>query len=496
MAETDFLTNKLSHLEGNLSGLSGTAYKMLSSLTASTIWGETDLQYHFTSDEGFDTGGDIGFYFSVSTLDDSFGFSSLAIRAYQMIDSVSNLDFTKSDTSTDADHILGSVTDSNTNIEGFFEFPNTGNSFGVLNQGLSQMAADPELAGDGEYANWTVLHEIGHGLGLKHTHKETNGLPPLDTVGAAMDNERYSVMSYNGSATASAYGHAVSLMALDVATLQALYGKEAYATGASTYTLNDAGDAALDLTEGDVEIGRAYYCIWDSGGVDELNYGGTASSVLLNLNDATLETGSIAGSLKSLIAALKTTDYFAELSEALKLEITDSWHHAGGFFSRVLDDNGGSFVGIDGGFSIANGAQIENAIGGALDDLIIGNEGVNTLSGLGGGDTMLGGAGVDTVDGGSGGDWLDGGKGADTLTGGLDGDRFVFAKGYGRDAITDFVDGDLIDLSRLAAIKSFRDLTKNHMEQDGNDVRVVAGKDVLVIEGVDTTELGKFDFVI
>src|SRR5262249_50879686 len=52
--------------------------------------------------------------------------------------------------------------------------------------------------------------------------------------------------------------------------------------------------------------------------------------------------------------------------------------------------------------TLSSGATIENAIGGALNDIITGNALNNTLSGGAGNDTLDGGAGTDTLDGGAG----------------------------------------------------------------------------------------------
>jgi Ca2+-binding RTX toxin-like protein len=488
-------------------GLSSRGYALLNSLTAGTIWAETSLQYYFGNaatlavDAEFKA--DYRYFFGKATPDSEFYFEDLASRAFQIIGTVSNLAFSETTDLLQADQVLVSTDAPKKPWEGFFEFPGTSFhdeapdtdswSLGTLNSGLKVMTKRPAFDGDGEYANWTVLHEIGHSLGLKHTHKEKSGLPPLDTVGRFMDNERYSVMSYNGSATALAFGHAVSFMALDIASLQALYGARDYATGASAYSLMNAGGGALDLSEGAVAIGRAYYCIWDSGGEDAINYAGTGKSVLVNLNDATLDTKAISDDLQALIAQLKNTFFFKHLASNLQDEITDAWHHAGGFFSRVLNRADGDYKGVAGGYSIAHGAEIENASGGDKADLLIGNEGDNVLSGLAGNDALLGGSGADMLDGGEGADRLDGGYGTDTLAGGAGADRFVFATGYGEDTVTDFEAGDVIDLTRLTGVIDFADLQVQMTEENGNVV-IIVGADSLVIENVTKADLDEGDF--
>jgi len=483
---------------------------LLNSLTARKVWAETDLQFMFGDETtlAWDAEFEADYHSTFGGLPDAEFLASLktlTLNAFDMIDSVSILDFSETSTQSEADQVLVTNDRPNSGFEGFFEFPGTSFhdgteqtdswSIGALNGGLEQMAAAPELAGDSEYANWTVLHEIGHSLGLKHTHKESNG-KALDTVGRFMDNERYSVMSYNGAARAFEYGHAVSFMALDVAALQALYGAEDYATSDSTYTLVNAGGGDLSLEEGSVKIGRAYYCIWDSLGNDQIDYGGSDKSVLINLNDATLETGSVSGDLKSLFSSLKITAFFKDLSAKLQDEITDSWHHAGGFFSRVINASSGEYKGMAGGFSIAHGAEVENANGGDIGDLLIGNEGNNTLAGQGGNDTLLGGDGTDTLNGGTGNDRLDGGRGDDALTGDTGTDRFVFATRYGVDTITDFEEGDIIDLKRLSGFSSFNDLRNNHMTQTVDGVLIEVGDDSLFVEEVTLAELGREVFVI
>lgn len=69
--------------------------------------------------------------------------------------------------------------------------------------------------------------------------------------------------------------------------------------------------------------------------------------------------------------------------------------------------------------------------GNELNNVIVGNAGINRLSGLGGNDT------------------LDGGQGSDILTGGAGADAFRFVVGGGKDVVTDFGVGgsDTIDIS-------------------------------------------------
>ena len=55
--------------------------------------------------------------------------------------------------------------------------------------------------------------------------------------------------------------------------------------------------------------------------------------------------------------------------------------------------------GIIGGFTIANGVVIENAIGGNVGDFLTGNAANNILTGGAGADDLDGGVGADTLSG-------------------------------------------------------------------------------------------------
>ncbi len=210
----------------------------------------------------------------------------------------------------------------------------------------------------GAYGYITLIHEIGHGMGLAHPHDTGGGSEVMHGVTAGQGNGDYgdfnlnqgvySTMSYNdGWHTAPqvdertvslgtlGFGWQGSLMALDIAELQRKYGTNtSFRTGNDTYTLSDVNGP-----------GTLYQSIWDAGGTDTLRYTGSKNANI------------------SLKAA--TLDYSAT---------------GGGVVSYVK--------GIHGGLTIANGVSIERAIGGTGNDVFHGGTGHNTIDGGAGFDTM------------------------------------------------------------------------------------------------------------
>lgn len=79
--------------------------------------------------------------------------------------------------------------------------------------------------------------------------------------------------------------------------------------------------------------------------------------------------------------------------------------------------------------------NIENAVGSARDDVLIGDTGANVLNGLAGNDVLSGGAGDDVLLGDEGSDLLSGDAGNDDLFGGQGDDTYLFGVGYGHDTI-------------------------------------------------------------
>jgi Ca2+-binding RTX toxin-like protein len=122
---------------------------------------------------------------------------------------------------------------------------------------------------------------------------------------------------------------------------------------------------------------------------------------------------------------------------------------------------------------------------GRADILGVGNAGDNALYGNRGNNGLFGMAGDDRLDGGRGNDLLGGGEGMDT---------FVFGSGYDMDTIAGFTHGeDTIDVSGWDKINNFKQLMKS-AEDHGDDLWIISGKDMLVIEYQHKADMHKDDF--
>ncbi|MBL1419744.1 MAG: hypothetical protein COC24_004465 [Alphaproteobacteria bacterium] len=320
----------------------------------------------------------------------------------------------------------------------------------------TNVSAESELGGSNE-RTVTILHELGHFLGLAHPHSSVSTDAPF----VELNDSKYDLMSYlysdddrkvvktdtgGGGGTLNStynFGSFVNYTPINLASLQYLYGANTTThTDGTSYMLTDAKTTARDIdgSDGTISIGRAYYTVWDNGGTDEIRYAGS-NRVLLNLNAATLDRTNNDADLVETLGRVSTSDYYGTLFGDYRSEITDSKYYAGGFFSQILtNDNSisidganfaGKYANTLGGYVIAKGVVVENATGGSGNDLIIGNYVNNILTGNSGNDTFFDENGHDTVNGGAGNDTFYVGKGNDIYDGGTGTDKADFNSAIG-----------------------------------------------------------------
>ena len=383
----------------------------------------------------------------------------------------------------------------------------------------------------------TAIHEIGHGIGLKHPHDRGPGSPMPIFPGLVngdqyartgyglygLNQNVYTIMSYNRGAltdpqnnyllppTESA-GHSATPMALDIMAAQLKYGyNPTTAAGNDIYLLPAAKPGEATHWE----------TIYDTNGIDTLSAASASSNVVINLKAAPLNAyrfqekeysesynfddspygdiyeklielqaphGGLLGSALLLATTINDVvirtennegakkEYFENLSfdkyfelvkktyEEKASEIKKQYAEAGlaeppglaepdilalalgkvletigksrdelsenepkfsAFISQtsllansILAEsaaNAGGYISqqlkAQGGFTIAAGTTIENAVGSAFGDTIYGNYFGNAISAGGGKDHIDGYLGDDTITGGADGDILIGGLG-------------------------------------------------------------------------------------
>jgi serralysin len=300
----------------------------------------------------------------------------------------------------------------------------------------------------GNYDYLTIIHELGHTLGLKHPH-EAGG---FGTLPKAKDSLEFTVMTYRtyvgddlAGLNAETWGHPQSYMMYDIAALQHLYGAD-FSTNAGDTTYRWDPDDGSTFVNGELAINpgdnRIFLTVWDGGGNDLYDFSAYAADLKVDLAPGGF--------------SVLDRNQLADLGGG-----PNGGHARGSVFNALQ-------------YKADPRSLIEAATGGSGDDVIKGNAAGNALSGNGGddqlsgfdgGDWLKGGAGSDALRGGAGSDRLCGGAGADVLVGGRADDEFTFLEaassspgsvdvirggdgapafdGIGRKA------GDLIDLSGI-----------------------------------------------
>ena len=254
--------------------------------------------------------------------------------------------------------------------------PSSGETGGDVWFGYNYNYDNPHWQTYADYAYYTMLHELGHSLGLKHPgHYSSSDDPPY--ASAATDALQYSVMSYLSypGADLNVYPGFASYpqtpMMNDIAAIQYIYG--------ANFNHNSS-DTVYSFSPSDAVIFRT---IWDGNGVDTYDASAYSTGVSLQL----------APGLWSTLGA----DQLADLGNGVKApgSVANALLYAGD--SRSL---------------------IENAVGGSGDDSLRGNVTDNQLTGGAGSDQIWGGDGGDDLlidDSGANMFWWTAGEGNDAI---------------------------------------------------------------------------------
>ena len=218
---------------------------------------------------------------------------------------------------------------------------------------LTAMAGIPATGGLPPDTGYRVIaHEIGHALGLKHTHnpEETPALTGPE------NSHHFSIMA-NISTGIPANRTIYEFQLYDVASLQFLYGPNNYYRSNDNDQLGWFDFAQANPVSGAVQ--NRYFTIWDAGGVGD-----------------------------GIIAKADAPN--SHLPDAAYIDLRPGHFSSIGPDTDVSVQNGAV---VDSGVrnvSIAFGAYIENAEGTEKNDAIIGNNFSNKLEGGAGDDIIFG----------------------------------------------------------------------------------------------------------
>lgn len=297
------------------------------------------------------------------------------IQRYGAISSFTNLTFTE--VNGDADLRFGATGSAQVRTALAY-LPQNSNAagdtwFGKFYDGTSADYRDVKV---GNYAYATLIHEIGHTLGLKHAQEA--GGPANVAVPFDKNDVEFSVMSYlsyigskEKGYTNEQYGFAQSYMMLDINALQTMYGANfGYNSSQTNYKwdpatgelfINGVGQGAPGAGFGGTS-NRVFLTIWDGNGEDTYDFSNFNSSIDVNL----------------------APGGWSKISSP-QLAYLGGGNYARGNVYNALQFNGD------------NRSLIENAIGTFVDDKILGNSTNNSITGSGGNDVIDGSAGYDTA---------------------------------------------------------------------------------------------------
>jgi VCBS repeat-containing protein len=304
------------------------------------------------------------------------------------------------------------------------------------------------------YAIETLVHELGHAIGLKHTfdtgeYGQIGEGPFLESV--FEDNTDWTMMSYTDGDSA----YSANFAPLDIAALQYIYGVAADVNdGDSAYLFDDSQGVFVYDGQGvdviDASSAQSAATIYLTEG--DWSFIGEKSNLITSANQLTINfnteiEGAIGGDFKDKLYGnlLDNNLQGGGGNDLLKGEVGNDYLYGQAGDDEIWGGEGNDFlngeVGDDylegeaGGDEIWGGEGNDEIWGGDGDDYLEGEAGDDVIDGEAGDDDIWGGEGNDTLRGGSGNDYLDGIEGDDVIDGG-DGDDAIWG-----DEGNDYLDG-------------------------------------------------------
>jgi Ca2+-binding RTX toxin-like protein len=418
-------------------------------------WGALNLTYSFpTSGSNYNGSGYDSNGVSLYHIDLGAQQQVAARAAFAQLSAVSGLTFSEiADTDTVHANIRISQTADTDDGSAYGNFPS--DTKGLAGDIWFGRTSQPyyDLAVKGTWGYATMMHEIGHTMGLKHGHQDyTNsdlsgyfGTSPrygTQSLTPDRDGQAWSLMTYtpapftNSNFAGEKINQPQTYMQYDLAAIQYMYGAN-YNTNAgdSVYTFSQTtGEMFINgVGQGAPSGNKIFLTIWDGGGNDTIDASNYANGVTIDLRPgefSTVDQAQLANSLayQNLVSLapgnfamslLYNNDARSLIENAKGGAGNDVF--VGNTANNILDGGAGSDAVI---FTGTTGVNVTLNDTGA--DVIVNHDGetdtlrnIENIGGTVGNDTLTGNSQNNILSGGAGGaDTLSGGAGDDRLIGG------------------------------------------------------------------------------